>query len=94
MLLKLGVDISRLTDEVRRVLPVVESACNLAGAAEPVITSTYEGMHSPGSLHYAHRAIDFRMLPASVIDSVKQRLGKEYDVVKEENHVHIEYDPK
>lgn len=94
MLLKLGVDISRLTDEIRQALPIIESACNAAGAPEPVITSTYEGMHSPGSLHYANRAIDVRMLPNSVIDSIKQRLGKHYDVVREADHVHVEWDPK
>lgn len=62
-----------------------------------VITSTYEGVHSPSSLHYAHRAYDCR-LPRSNIDVIhhllQRAIGNEYDVVKERDHFHIEYDPK
>lgn len=64
---------------------------------ELVITSTFEGVHSASSLHYANLAYDCR-LPLSnapVIARLLQRsLGNDYDVVIEDDHYHIEYDPE
>ena len=93
MLLKPGVDISRLNREIRRALGKIKRACG-----EFVITSTYEGSHSPWSLHYANDAIDIRMTswngtPIST-EILRAELGKDYDVVQESTHIHIEYDPK
>ena len=61
-----------------------------------VITSTYEGSHSEGSLHYANLAVDIRKNKAKVLSykEIKQALGKDYDVILEGDHIHIEYDPK
>jgi hypothetical protein len=93
MLLKAGVDISRLNRPIRRAL-------NHIGALYPdfVITSTYEGTHSPGSLHYANDAIDIRMKTfhrtAISVDRLKEVLGPDFDIIRERNHIHIEYDPK
>jgi pyruvate-formate lyase-activating enzyme len=64
---------------------------------ELVITSTYEGNHGEGSLHYADDAIDMRKIEARPIDGedkIKEKLGKDYDVVLERDHIHVEYDPK
>lgn len=61
------------------------------------ITSLTEGIHKAGSRHYSGNAID--VLPplhdkerklAKLIATV----GKNYDIVNEVNHWHIEYDPK
>ena len=57
MLLKMGVDISRLERPIRRALNKIEKVFQKYGK-EPVITSTYEGNHSPGSLHYANSRPD------------------------------------
>jgi hypothetical protein len=95
MLLKLGVDVSRLSDAARRALNVIEEAHQEHGF-EAVITSTYEGTHSPASLHYVNRALDYRKIgPVEIIaNRIREKLGSAFDVVVESNHVHVEHDPK
>jgi hypothetical protein len=105
MLLKLGVGISRLEYHCRKVLGIVEVYWAMNNCQEGVITSTYEGTHSVGSLHYQNRAFDMR-LPVRLLESevisdlddfvvgLRKKLGKDFDVVKESTHIHIEYDPK
>uniref|UniRef100_A0A6M3LEQ0 Putative peptidase n=1 Tax=viral metagenome TaxID=1070528 RepID=A0A6M3LEQ0_9ZZZZ len=96
MLLKPGVDISRLNREIRRVLNELDRIYKNYGDTL-IITSTYEGNHSPSSLHYANNAIDIR-IPAreknTVLADIKNTIGKTYDVICEIDHIHIEYDPK
>ena len=96
MLLKPGVDISRLKPEIRKKLKATDDIINTVGESELVITSTHEGTHGAGSLHYADLAIDIRRPPnaATVCDQLKERLGVNYDVVLEDTHIHIEYDPE
>jgi hypothetical protein len=64
------------------------------------ITSGTDGKHMADSLHYSGNAIDLRcrdinpgMMPA-YLAALKERLGPEFDIVLEEDHVHVEYDPK
>lgn len=67
---------------------------------EMEITSGDEGEHSFGSLHFSGNAADFRIknIPTEVVldivDDIKERLGVDYDVVLEGNHIHLEYQPK
>lgn len=96
MLIKAGVDISRLKREIRKALPVVDSVY-ASFDEEMVVTSTYEGNHGAGSLHYADEAFDTRKSLAfyqRIKMEIKKRLGNDYDVVIEQDHIHIEYDPK
>jgi len=95
MLLKSGVDISRLNREIRRQLPVMAQALEELTMDELIITSTYEGDHGEGSLHYCNDALDIRRPPApdAVVKRLKRGLGKDFDVILENNHIHIEYDP-
>lgn len=96
MLLKLGVDISRLADPMRQALNKIENIFQ-ANGMEPVITSTYEGTHSPSSFHYVNRAVDLRLPHTSVRNKVVSELKAAlpgFDVVLESNHIHVEYDPK
>jgi len=96
MLIKVGVDISRLRPEIRKKLSNIASIMWACDSQELVITSTYEGNHSEGSLHYAHLAIDIRRDQATTYSfpEIKRSLGKDYDVILEPDHIHIEYDPK
>ena len=96
MLLKAGVDISRLNKPIRQALGPLESIY-LSGGKELIVTSTYEGTHMASSLHYQNDAIDVRWIAGNVlnlVDKIKSRLGKDFDVVEEGDHLHIEYDPK
>ena len=95
MLIKAGVDISRLRPEIRKKLSEIDSIVYAVTGGELIITSTYEGTHSPGSLHYANLAIDIRNLNKGtrVWGEIKRALGEDYDVIIYETHIHIEYDP-
>jgi hypothetical protein len=66
-----------------------------------VITSAIDGKHSVGSFHYAGAALDFRtrdILDASkramLTEEVRNRLGPDFDVVAEVDHMHVESQPK
>lgn len=96
MLIKAGVEISRLNREIRRSLSKVQAVLNNY-QEELVITSTFDGSHGEGSLHYSNDAYDMR-LPSHdvliIVQEIIETLGVKYDVAHEGNHIHIEYDPK
>lgn len=96
MLIKAGVDISRLKPPIRKKLQKIANIMWNSESLELIITSTYEGTHSEGSLHYANLAIDIRQKPKSeaAFQELKRYLGQEYDLVLHTDHIHIEYDPK
>jgi hypothetical protein len=61
------------------------------------LTSVTDGKHMEGSLHHAGLAVDLRLPNAGKERLVQQlgiRLGADYDVVLEGDHIHVEYDPK
>ncbi len=96
MLVKAGVDISRLKRKIRKTLCVVDEIHKKHGI-ELVITSTYEGNHCACSYHYANDAYDIRWKPSygkQIYEEIKKALGPDFDVVLEKDHIHIEYDPK
>jgi len=96
MLIKAGVDISRLNRNIRRALHVAETAYS-EDSELFIVTSTYEGTHGAGSLHYSNDAFDSnrpKKNPKGVAKNIKSRLGPDYDVVLEHDHIHVEYDPK
>ena len=65
-----------------------------------VITSANDGKHGPKSKHYRGDAVDIRTRHLSadeeinIAHEIAQSLGKDFDVVLESDHLHIEYDPK
>jgi len=77
----------------------VDVFAELAGV-DVVITSARGDRHSRASLHYIGAAIDIRTREMNdetiraVISRLKQVLGKDFDVIFEGNHIHIEYQPK
>jgi len=65
-----------------------------------IITSASDGAHSKGSKHYTGHALDFRTRnmtiaeKRSLVGLVTEALGKEFDIVLEEDHLHVEFQPK
>lgn len=69
-----------------------------------VITHGRDGGHQRGSKHYTDEALDLRSHHLAApdkerwIEIMRQRLGSDYQVIledqgKDNEHVHIEYDP-
>lgn len=75
----------------------VYAECN--ESKQCVVTSITDGDHKAGSLHHTGRAIDLRN-PADtshlgpIVAMLRSRLGNDYDVVPEGDHIHVEHDPK
>lgn len=65
-----------------------------------VLTSGKDGKHKVGSLHDLGRAGDFRSrhvvpeIMKRIVARVKRELGKDFDVILEPDHLHVEHDPK
>jgi len=96
MLIKAGVDISRLERNTRRALRKVANIFRRYNQ-EMIITSTYEGNHGEGSLHYANQAFDVRFPDddrENIEAAIFEELSNNFDVLMEFDHIHIEYDPK
>lgn len=67
------------------------------------VTSGSEGRHGYGSLHFIGNGRDYSLAAANKIAAVtadnivreaKAALGREFDVVNEGDHVHVEWQPK
>lgn len=96
---KPGIRLNNLQPQIILGLLAVHSIYEEYGY-ELVITSVSEGKHKIGSLHYSGCAVDLRINNiakhdlSSIISSIKNALGSNFDVVWEVTHLHVEYDPK
>lgn len=92
---------------VRGVRPEMVLAITIAGfvfadyAIDLVLTSVTDGAHSLASLHYAGAAADCRTyhipnetMVDAILTTLAECLGEDYDVVRERDHFHIEFQPK
>jgi len=90
------VDMSKLRKEIRQALFVCELLYTRY-LMEFEIYHTYDGKHMEGSLHFKNRAFDGGLPTvnrAECIEAVKTFLGPEYDVMVEDECLHVEWDPK
>ncbi len=69
--------------------------------ADAIATSCSDGTHSGGSLHWMGVAVDWRTHHLAdevqrqlAADRCRDRLGRDYDVVLEQDHLHTEWHPK
>jgi hypothetical protein len=83
-----------------KMLVIAAAAANTAekGGFEVVITSGTDGTHKRGSKHYSGDALDFRTSNLTLeqrkalIAGLMARLGDDYDIILERDHLHVEYD--
>jgi len=97
MPIKNGVDVGGLKPEI--LLAYIEACFIWREQGErAVITSGLDGRHMLGSKHYTGNAIDLRtrglLNKAMANEKLASALGSDYDVVLEDDHIHVEYDPK
>lgn len=87
------------------MFPLIVYASNfhfkLFNSKKMVITSVIDGKHMKGSKHFQGLAIDVRIndKPKDEVHRFYYTLTydsnlKDYDIVLEKDHIHIEYDPK
>ena len=95
-----GARIRGLRPETVLAIVIAEGCYRDAGCGHCIITSGTDGTHSPQSLHYAGAAFDLRtkdLEMAKVLDLVRLlrgRLGVDFDIVHESDHIHVEYQPR
>lgn len=102
MLLKNGVKVKGIKPECVMGILFAESLWKLSlGTNDPiVITSITDGKHSDNSLHYKGLGFDIRTKfltsaqKSIFFDALKKNMDLEFDIVMEDSHVHVEYDPK
>lgn len=100
MLFKAGVSLAGLDIRMRPALIAADSIWQDFGRPEGVtVTSSLDGVHSPGSLHYYGLALDFRIhyfepdISAAVFQALTISLGTDFDVVLHSTHIHVEFTP-
>jgi hypothetical protein len=99
LLLKPGVRVAGLRPEILIAVVAAERVCAEMGV-DCVITACVDSVHQAGSLHYCGLAVDLRsrdFRPGDAdkaITRIRQCLGADYDVVLENDHIHLEYQPK
>lgn len=97
---KENVTLNNLDKKLKEKLMFIEWICKTIEGEkyEITITSANDGKHMTNSLHYKNKAVDLRtrdMKNAKVVGwEIKQYLGKDFDVILENDHLHIEYQPK
>ena len=95
---KMGV-VGDLHPKMQKALSKIDHVYRMGYKEDVLITSKRDGVHSAGSLHYIGCAIDARY-PKTCLDRqefaqrLRSAVGKDFDVVVEGSHIHIEYDPK
>ena len=88
------------SDEIKDAMQRADNISQTAFGKEAVTTSILDGKHSKGSKHYDGNAFDLRIYIYTkeqvndYVELLKNELGPDYDVVLEDDHIHIEYDPK
>jgi len=99
--IKPGVFVSGICPETVLAIQVFYSCYSaLDKDGEAVITSCTEGVHGKGSRHFVGFAFDGRTRnlledqKRLLRDMLQESLTKEYDVVLEKTHIHVEYDPE
>ena len=97
--LKHDTNLTGVKPEMVMAAMVVASVYDAMGYST-VVTSACDGKHGRGSLHYVGLALDFRTRHVAagehdkLRDMVADALGPQFDVVLEETHLHVEYQPK
>lgn len=85
---------------VKKAISICDEVSKKVTGKGIVVTSILDGKHKEGSKHYIGEAFDLRSFIYSKVEiamldiAFKEALGKDYDVLFEIDHFHIEFDPK
>jgi len=93
-----GVDAKDMSKEITKAFDTIDKIHREHAGRDATITSVRDGEHKEGSKHYSGEAIDLRTRDLSkekankIARDIQTQLGRDYDVVSEHNHIHVEYD--
>ena len=94
--IKRGVRIHGIKAEIVLALVVADQVYAELGH-DLMITSVIDGRHLRASIHYSGGAVDLR-LPGNdgtaARNRIARRVGGDFDVILEKDHIHIEWQPK
>lgn len=99
-MIKPGVDLRGLCSQMSVAYTIAMYVYQEKAQVPCVITSGSDGKHGPHSLHYCGKALDFRTNNLRgpqvhpVFMELKAALGDQFDVVLEDDHIHVEWDVK
>jgi hypothetical protein len=99
MSLKEGVTLKGLQPEILVGVMIVKDVLDKY-KLDFVITAGLDGQHKEGSKHYIGQAVDIRSrnieskLIPTIVRECKLALGRDFDLVQEDTHLHLEFDPK
>jgi hypothetical protein len=105
MSLKIGVDLRGIHPVWGIVFPIIFAAFR-DNNAQCIVTSANDSTHGANSLHYKGKALDLRTkhirdesTKLAIIKRITHDLGPQFDVVyesagRDNEHVHLEFDPK
>lgn len=89
-------DLSRLRFRARQALWLLVHLYEAQGE-DFFIFHTNDGIHKEGSLHFKNRAFDGGP-PVNhreqLLKSARELAGRDYDIIDEGDHIHVEDDPK
>jgi len=95
-----SIDTKNLQPQLVLALMMAQEVYNGHGV-DLVITSLNDAAHSRTSLHYSGNAVDLRthnlpdgVDPNGVAAEIRQKLNKDFDVIFEGDHIHLEHQPK
>ena len=95
---KFGVDQSNMDYHITSNYSDIDKVHQNIVGRDAMITSARDGRHMSSSLHFSGKAIDLRTRDMGgkeklVVEALKKKLGKSFDIVLESDHIHLEYDP-
>ena len=98
--IKEGVSILGLDPKLVLALIICDQVYHDNGIEDCVLTSGTDSKHGDHSHHYKGYAIDLRTSNveinkrAPIASVIQKQLGNEYQVILENDHIHVEFDPK
>jgi len=98
MKIKHGVRINGVSPEIAVAMQISDDVFKELGYKGMTVTSICDGKHMEGSKHYTGEAFDVRTRIfndgqiSSIAAALRNALGKEFDVVIEMSHIHVEID--
>jgi hypothetical protein len=99
-MIKAGVDLRGLQPQMAIAYTIASAIYLERAGLHCYITSASDGKHGPNSLHYKGMALDLRTRSlrseqvAPIYKAIKEALGEQFDVVLEQDHIHLEFQPK